>query len=304
MEIKNLGQLINHLATKAGIPFDDQHLKDILSNAELTKVTLHSDLVKALDENLLSVDAAGDNHPTIGAKYKSQALNAFDKVMARVIDELGLDEATKTELIGERNSYKRFETIAAKIKDLKNEKSNAGSKEEKTVLQKQIDELVEALRIAKSEKDNEKTKYEELRTKDQIDFKLRAALSGVKTIFDQLDPEVRYTSLITVINKELQNYEAELKYDEKGNLQPSKKDGSKLLGSNHTPITLQSLIDTSLTNNKLLAVSTASNQAATTGTTTVAAGKTAEISGTNQSVANYARKQREAFAKNTATQAN
>ncbi|MBK7885125.1 MAG: hypothetical protein IPJ81_16070 [Chitinophagaceae bacterium] len=156
--IKNLGQLISHLATKAGIPAEDQHLKDILSNAELTKVTLHSDLVKALDDNLLSVDAAADNHPTIGAKYKAEALNAYDKVMARVMDELELDEETKTELTGVKSSYKRFEALAAKIKDLKTAKANAGSKEEKTGLQKQIDDLLEAVRVAKVEKDDEKGK--------------------------------------------------------------------------------------------------------------------------------------------------
>ena len=220
MEIKNLGQLINHLATKAGIPTDNQHLKDILSNAELTKVPLHSDLVKALDENLLSVDAAGDNHPTIGAKYKSEALNAFDKVIARVMDEVEFDEETKTELNGVKSTYKRFETLTGKLKDLRVAKSNASTKEEKTGLQKQIDDLVEAVRVAKAEKDDEKAKYEELRSKDKIDFQLRSTFAGVKTIFDQLDPEVRYNSLISVINKELQNYEAELKYDEKGNLQP------------------------------------------------------------------------------------
>lgn len=303
MEIKNLGQLINHLATKAGIPTDNQHLKDILSNAELTKVPLHSDLVKALDENLLSVDAAGDNHPTIGAKYKSEALNAFDKVIARVMDEVEFDEETKTELNGVKSTYKRFETLTGKLKDLRVAKSNASTKEEKTGLQKQIDDLVEAVRVAKAEKDDEKAKYEELRSKDKIDFQLRSTFAGVKTIFDQLDPEVRYNSLISVINKELQNYEAELKYDEKGNLQPFKKDGSKLLGSNHTPITLQSLIDTSLANNKILAVSTPTNPE-TPGATTVAAGKTTQISGTNQSVANYAKEQREAYAKNTAAEKN
>ncbi|MBK7885124.1 MAG: hypothetical protein IPJ81_16065 [Chitinophagaceae bacterium] len=144
-----------------------------------------------------------------------------------------------------------------------------------------------------------KAKYEELRSKDKIDFQLRSTFAGVKTIFDQLDPEVRYNSLISVINKELQNYEAELKYDEKGNLQPFKKDGSKLLGSNHTPITLQSLIDTSLANNKILAVSTPTDQAEKPGTQKVVPGKTTEVSGTNQSVASYARQQREAYAKNS-----
>ncbi len=302
--IKNLGQFINHLATKAGITSDDQHLKDILSNAELTKVTIHSDLVKALDENLLSVDAATDNHPTIGAKYKSEALNAFDKVIARVMDELEFDEDTKTELTGVKSTYKRFETLTAKIKELKAAKSTATNKEDKTALQKQIEDLQEQLRVAKAEKETEKTNYENLRIKDQIEYKLRTALSGVKTIFDQLDPEVRYTSLATIINKELQNHDAELKYDDKGNLQPFKKDGSKLYGANHTLITLQSLIDTSLANNKLLAVSNPTQAATTGATTTVAAGKTTTISGTNQSVANYARQQREAFAKQTATDTN
>src|SRR5690349_6773639 len=139
MEIKNIGQLIQHLATKAGVPPTDPNLINILSNAELTKVTLHSDLVKALDENLLSVDAATDNHPVIGPKYKAQALNAVDKKLEALMDEFGLDDAAKNELKGVKSSYDRLDKLGAKLKELATKKEGADSNKDKTALQKQID---------------------------------------------------------------------------------------------------------------------------------------------------------------------
>jgi len=78
MEIKTLGQLINHLATKAGVKADDPNLVNILSNADISKIPVHSDLVTAIDENLLHIEAALDQHPKVRAKYTSEVLSPFD----------------------------------------------------------------------------------------------------------------------------------------------------------------------------------------------------------------------------------
>jgi hypothetical protein len=69
---------------------------------------------------------------------------------------------------------------------------------------------------------------------------------------DEMDPEIRHTALMAAINKKLQEHGAVLKYDDTGDLVPFKNDGSKLYGANNMPITLQSIIDTSLAQQKLL----------------------------------------------------
>jgi len=255
--IENLGQLINHLATKAGIKTDDANLVNILSNAELSKIKVHSELVNAIDENLLHIDAALDQHPKIRYKYTSEVLNPFDVKIAGLIDEMGLDDAGKDELKGIKSTYKRFEAVTAKIKDLKDSKAAATNNTDKQALQTQIDSLQNELRTAKAATDAAKTEYEQKLTNDRIDFRLRNSISGVKTTLDSLPQEVRNDTLLNIIQKYLQANDAELRFDEKGELQPFKKDGSKLYGANHTLISLQSLIDTQLAQNKLLPVSPA-----------------------------------------------
>jgi DNA-binding FrmR family transcriptional regulator len=257
MKIENIGQLIQHLASKAGVQADDKNLINILSNADLTKITVHSDLVKSIDENLLSLDAAMDNHPTIGSKYKAEALGGFDKAIKRILDDSGLPDDVKTEISAIRSTFQRFETLSTKLKEhFENQLAAAkkeGSKDgDKAALLKQIDDLNAQMRAEKQNWANEKAQLEAQRSADRLDFKMRTLLSGYKTTMDDMDADIRHTTLMTAINKKLQEHDAELKWDEKGELVPFKKDGSKLYGANNMPITLQSLIDTSLAQQKLL----------------------------------------------------
>jgi hypothetical protein len=286
MEIKNVGQLIQHLATKAGIAATDPNLLNILSNAELTKVGLHSDLVKALDENLLSVDAATDNHPVIGAKYKAQALNGFDKKMEQMMEELGLDDAAKTEIKGVKSSYERFEKLSAKMKELSAKKDDPNNKQDKSALQKQIDDLLQQMQTEKKTYEQKVSELEAARTNDRIGFEKKSLYGPLKTIYDGLPADVRSTSLDAVINKALQEKDAELAYDDKGSLIVRKKDGTNLVGANHTKYTPQSLVDEVLAQNKILVVANQQqnqNNNQPNQQKTVDAGGQA-ITGTNQSV--------------------
>lgn len=255
MEIKNLSQFIQYLATKAGIKPEDQNLVDILSHADLTKINVNSEFVNSIDENLLNIDAALDQHPKIRAKYTSEILNPFDNKMISVLDELGIDDAAKEEFKSIKSTYKRFESVISKIKDLKDAKAATTNNADKQALQSQIDKLQGDLREAKSATEAARAEYEQKLTADRIDFRLRNAISGVKTTIDTLPEDVRNDTILNIIQKHLQVNDAELRFDERGELQPYKKDGSKLYGANHTLITLQSLIDSQLAQNKLLQVS-------------------------------------------------
>lgn len=293
-EIKNLGQLIQHLATKAGIKADDPNLVNILSNAELTKVTVHSDLVTAIDENLLHIEAALDQHPKVRNKYTAEVLGPIDARMAALMDELEFDDATKTELGGIRSSYKRFETLTGKLKETLAKKAGATKDKDKEALQQQIDALQEQLRAAKKSVDDAKKEYENKLLDDRKDFRLRNLLSGKKTTLDTLPEDVRFGTLMGIVNKKLQAQGAEIVFDEKGELQLM-KEGSKLYGANHTLITLDSLIDAELAQNKLLVVnpeassgaggSQQQNQGGGQQSKVIDGTPEGQINGTNQSVA-------------------
>lgn len=307
MEIKNLGQLIQHFATKAGIASDDKNLINLLSNAELTKIPLHSDLVKSLDENLLSLEAATDNHPTIGAKYKAQALNAFDKKMQALMDEFEFDEEAKSEISGIQSSYKRFESLTAKIKELNNSKASASNKGDKDALQKQIDDLQAKLKAATEALPAKEAEFTAKLNNLRTDYLFKNKFSGKKTVFDQLPEDVKHASLMTIINKAIQDNDASVTYDENGNASLLKKDGSKLYGANHTLITLDDLIDNSLAQNKVLVVSQQQQAPAAgqqqqqqqNGHQVIPGGNPSAVSGTNQSVVDFNRQQRESIASGT-----
>jgi hypothetical protein len=81
----NFGQLISHLAKKAGLPEDDAQLINLLSNAELTKVVVPQELYNSIDNKLLNVDDAKNNHPLIKAHYFAQAYNGLDSEVNRLL---------------------------------------------------------------------------------------------------------------------------------------------------------------------------------------------------------------------------
>jgi hypothetical protein len=112
-----------------------------------------------------------------------------------------------------------------------------------------------------------------------------------------LDSKVKMASLSTIINSALQEKDAEFVFDEQGNFSILKKDGTSLVGANHTKYTPQTFIDEILAQNKILKVANPANGKTTTpgnGTTTVTAGND-KPEGNNQ-VAALNRRNREAFA--------
>lgn len=258
MEIKNIGQLLQHLATKAGIENSDQNLVNILSNAELSKVTVSSDLVKSIDENLLSVNMALDNHPKIKNHYNALALNVFDTRMEAFMKESGLSEEKLTELKAVKNTYQRFEALTAAIKEAEAAKAATKDTGDKTALQSQVDDLLKQLQAAK--KDHE-TKLREVEDKaksdrknDRIGFELRSILSATKTIFDELAPEVKYTTIKTLVEKTLQDKKAEFGFDDNDAFVLKNSDGTTFIGANHQKHTPAIFIDEILAQNKILVV--------------------------------------------------
>ena len=254
MEIKHLGQLINSLALKAGILANDPALLGILSNAELTKVTVNGDFLKALDENLISMDAASDNHPILSAKYKSQALNPIDRKMEALMEQFGLDDAAKDEIKAVKSSYERLDKLAEKLKTLTEKKDGADTSKEKGALQKQIDDLLKKMQDEKSTYDKQLSEVQDERLRDKIGFELKSIYGGAKTIFDSLEGSVKASSLDAIINKGLQEKNAVFTYDDKGNFIVQTKEGATLLRANNTKYTPQELVDEILATNKVLAV--------------------------------------------------
>ena len=252
MDIKNLGQLVQVLATKAGIDNADMHLVNVLSNSELSRISLHGDIAKSMSENLLSLEEAKSNHPQIGNVYKAQALNGFDKKMDEVAAAAGLDEATMVALKGVKNSYKRFEMLVEGIQNSKaksqkdgqstsslsfpqgihNDTNNTNFKDEIPYGNDKGDGVVTDTEDTSNSNasttsnnlpttsnnaetyDQRIAELQALRKQDRVQYELRAMLVKMPTIYDELPVKARHAALNAIIKHALQESNAAFDFDE------------------------------------------------------------------------------------------
>ncbi len=245
---KNLGDFLHDLLKKAGQNVDDKAIKDFLAGTVMT-LEIPEDVAKGIDNNLLSVSDAKNNHPDIKNHYTKSALDGIDKVIEDLLKDM--PEDVKTEVTGERSSYKRVSLIANKIKELESKKAGAG-KGDKDVLQKQIDDLHKNLADEKKAKDDLEKKFNGDLLKYRVESEQKTRFSKYKTIYDELDAEIKNTSISSILNKELQDKDAVLTYDEKGNFTLLKKDGSNFYGDTHQQVTPDQFIEQLLSRHKLL----------------------------------------------------
>lgn len=82
--------------------------------------------------------------------------------------------------------------------------------------------------------------------------RVETMLASYKTTFDELDPSVKAATIRSLLDKELQDKDAELTYDDKGNFTLLKKDGSNFYGDNHQQVNPQSFLEQLLSRHKLL----------------------------------------------------
>jgi len=227
------------LAEKAGIDPKDAGLTEILSNQALDNVELSKDLESAINKSLLSVVDAKNNHPEIKTHY-------FAEIMANV-DRL-IDEVSK-----ERSSTKRIALLGTKIKEVV-EKAGTSTKKapELDSLNQQINDLNDKLRVEKEGRkaDNDKATGE-MKT-FRTELALNSKTSGLKTIYDTLPSDVRGISIKNILNKELQDSNADLVLDDNGNLKLQKKDGSNYFDENNRQLSVDDFVNKMLAKNKIL----------------------------------------------------
>lgn len=259
MAIK-LGEFLHNLIKKAGQNPDAEPIKNFFLFPSLAEIDVPDELVTALDNNLLSVADARNNHPDIKKFYDAQTLDQLDKVIASILTEVN-DEEVKTSVLNERSTFKKVPILVAKIKELEAKKQAANSKpdkdaiqEQKNAYQKQLDQLTFDLKSVQKEKDKLKEDFDNKLTDIKRDSRIATMLSSYKTIYDDLDPEVKADTINAIMNRELQKHDAEFFFDEKSDLAIRKRDKTNLLGDNHQQIMPQAFIEQILSRHKLLKV--------------------------------------------------
>lgn len=235
--------IVKKLLAKAGVTYEGDLTTDI-----------PDEVVTSLDNKLLTIEAATNNHPQVKKVYFAQAYNGLDAEIENLVNEFGLDDAIKGELKAEQSSTKRAVALARKIKEIEAKKEGADPAKTNS-LQAQINDLHVKLKAEQDKQAELKTAYDKQIKGIHIQSKKDSLLSGYKTIYDDLPVEAKNAAINALIDKALQDSEAEFTFDEKGALAIIRKDGTNLFGDNHTPITPASFFDKTFSSSKILKVS-------------------------------------------------
>lgn len=246
-------ELITLLLQKANVKMDDEKIVAALAIPELATIQIPDELITPIDNGLLSIQAAKNNHPEIKGHYTAQALDSLDKELERAMEDYKLPDEVKTELKGEKSSYKRATLLAAKIKSLEEQKASSG-KGEKDVLQQEINKLNGELRDIKAKEQTIHDDYKKQLLEVKMGHSLGTLLGSYKTKFDDLPPNVKASALKEIINTSLAADAAELTVDDAGQLILRKKGGDNFFGDDHNIMTPKSYLDKILARDKILIV--------------------------------------------------
>jgi len=138
---KPVATYLNELFDKAGVPADNQARKDLLSNADLSKINMSDDLLGIVEANIHTLDSA---KPKLKADLRKEILgetfSTINSELDNIASERGFDDNSRAALKAETNSYNRIKLVAAKIAELEAAKAGA-SKGDKSELQTKINEL-------------------------------------------------------------------------------------------------------------------------------------------------------------------
>lgn len=231
------------MAQKAGIATDDAKLKSLLASPELANIQVDDTIVTALDNGLLSLEAAKNDHPEIKKVYTAKAYNGMDAHLITLLGTDTFEAADLEEIKNEKSTSKKYELVIAKLKAQKATAKGA----DKDEINRQLTAAHDAARLAKEEVTTVKNQYEQKLKDIQLQAAIKAVFGNYKTIYDEQDPTIRSVMLEAIIKKGLQDKKAQFKTDEHGNLQLVSEDGSSnVFGENHVLLTPTSFFDKTL----------------------------------------------------------
>lgn len=236
--------LLKKLMVKAGITYDGD------------LAAIPDDVANSVDNSLLTIAAATNNHPDVKKVYFAQAYNGLDAERDGLITEFQLPDDVKAEILKAGGSTKQIVALIRKIKEI-SEKVQPNDKEATKKLNDQIVELNNKLATEIKKQTDLKTEYDNQLKGIKIKTKLNGMLSAYKTVYDDLPTEAKEAAIEALLTKALQDSDADFTFDEKGNLSIVKKDGTNLFGENHTQVTPQTFVDKTLS--KILKVTPANN---------------------------------------------
>jgi hypothetical protein len=253
-----LGDFLNTLAGKTG---KTEEIKSLLNNAVLASIEMDDVLANDINSALLTLDGAKNNQ-ALKTHFSTLALNGVDAEILSAIEALGFDDAVKTELLGEKNTYQKHRKLTAKIKDTVEALKAATQKDDSKAIEKYtaaINKLqgelagVKESHVPKSELESLKKQHES----ELMNFIIKNTLSTKKYANEAVSSEVNVKLANVILNEALSEKGAVIVKDEAGRLKLMRASDPALEfydGSNKA-VSFNDFVDKTLAEAKLLAVS-------------------------------------------------
>ena len=135
---KLLSEIIQSVATKAGIAADNAELKAIVTNAEVMKVAIPDSLAASFEGNIHSLESA---ESSLRSKLHAEALNGVDAYLMEIAQkEFGLGDEDIKPIKESKKTNERVKLLAAKVAELTEKKAGAAAPD-KAKITEQINAL-------------------------------------------------------------------------------------------------------------------------------------------------------------------
>lgn len=212
--------------------------------AALPDTEVPDNVRNGIDNSLLSVQTALDNHPTIGAAYKAIALNAVDKNIGELLEEYQFPDDYKKEVLSEGSTYKRINLLAKKLVDLQGKKAAGSSGKAETA--NEINTLNEQIRQAKADLAAAQAQHKDDIKKIELGRYRDRYVSGLRTKYDNDPVEVKEAAINALLSKRLQETGTIYSFDDHNNFVIRKSDGSNYVDESHKPVDAKAFIESAL----------------------------------------------------------
>lgn len=259
-----IGAFIGAILPKLGINTADADLAEALALGLDFPDNLANPIVTKINAAPLLTLEAARNNPDLKNKFKAEALNGMDSALATLMSELQLGEDVVSEINGTGNTYQKVPALVKKIKELEVAKAAAASKD-KPELTQQINALNQKLAEIQTSSATALAQKEQQHLDEMTELLLDGKIRS-KNLNTSVFPADTVVALARLkLTEELQNKGVKIKNVNRTlQLKQAAEEGLDYY-ENNTPVTIDSMIEQVLANNKLLAVSGPTPPVNTTG---------------------------------------
>lgn len=209
-------ELFKSLVEKAGVSNSPEWIQ-LAASPELQalkNLTVAPEIEKALNSNLISVEAA-KSHKDVINHIKGLELGKVDLATKKTLTELGLTESEITEIMSVGTTDTKVAEAIKRINKLQEKQGKSGNADKEKVLSDQIAALTAKLQ---SDVAAEQSKYSDLQSQFE-NFKQKSAISKALSKFDLRDDLSREDLELLIeadLNKFLSTKGAKIKLDNNG----------------------------------------------------------------------------------------